>query len=59
MTEDYWLKVTTISGKPAEAISKLLDTSGIIMYQDHIRNGVKVLDVYTDKDQLKLCLAII
>lgn len=51
--KDCWIRVTSISGQPAEAISKLLDTTGVIMYQDRSVPGLKILDVYTDKDQFK------
>jgi hypothetical protein len=51
--KDFWVRVTSVSGQPAEAIQKLLDTTGVIMCRDRSVQGLKILDVYTDKDQFK------
>lgn len=51
--EDNWIKVATISGKPAEAIQFLLNTTGILDYRDNSKGELKVLDLYTDSDQFK------
>jgi hypothetical protein len=55
--QDCWIKVATISGKPAEAIQFLLDTTGVILYEDASKPGLKVLDIYTDSDEFKYVFA--